>query len=115
MTVRRRASIERMTGDDRFQDLMRAAWMRNRDKLVARLDRILATVPDVERLTPDALHTLRSDLHALIGALGTYGYDDGSRLLSQVQLDVVNGRSASYLVPQLERLRASLLAGQPAT
>lgn len=103
-----------MTGDDRFHDLMRAAWQRNRHKLVARLDRVVASTQTLEELTPDALHTLRSDLHALIGALGTYGYDAGSRLLSQVQLEVVNGRTAHHLVPQLEELRASLLDEQVA-
>jgi hypothetical protein len=93
---------------------MEAAWRRNRPKLLERLDRVRSAVATPPDAASDAMHQLRADLHALIGALGTYGFDQGSRLLARLQSDVVSGQPFHGHLPELDALRQTLeTAEQP--
>jgi HPt (histidine-containing phosphotransfer) domain-containing protein len=98
-------SIEDMS-DDALAELLGPLRERNRGKLRQRLVRVRAAITDDHDRAPT--QELRADLHALIGALGTYGWPHGSELLAQIQTEVAAGRSATAFVPEIDRLIAEV-------
>ena len=63
------ATMSAMTDDAAMRELLAPLWSRNRDKILAG-----SSGSARRRGCPDAHPTeeIRADLHALIGALGTY-------------------------------------------
>lgn len=99
------ATIEDMSDDAAMEELLAPIRERNRGKLLARLDHVRAAI-DVDVPARDASPELRGDLHALVGALGTYGWPAGSDLMTRVQAAVAAGRPARDLVPDVDALIA---------
>lgn len=64
------ATILTMPEDTSLDAALAAARDRNRPRLHARLQRVHAAVTNPPKVIDE---DLRADLHALIGALGTYG------------------------------------------
>ncbi len=91
--------------DDAMEQLLGPIRERNRGKLLARLGHVREAVVAGDT---EPSEELRADLHALIGALGTYGWPAGSALLRRVQLAVQEGGSAAGLVPELDELIAEV-------
>jgi hypothetical protein len=96
--------------DTELAGLLAVLWERNRDKLITRLTRVRDAI--ATRRCPPADPDLRADLHALIGALGTYGFPSGSDLLTRVQSAVTGGGSAEDELPGIDALLRELRAAQ---
>lgn len=97
------ATIEVMSDEAAMEELLAPVRERNRGKLLARLEHVCAAI-DVDTDSLAATPELRNDLHALIGALGTYGWPEGSDLMTEVQAAVVAGRPAKHLVGDVRAL-----------
>lgn len=96
-------SIDAMPEDAAMQDLLGPIRERNRAKLLTRVIRVREAIlgPQARLSMTDEL---RGDLHALIGALGTYGWATGSAIMSEVQTALNAGKSAAHLAPALDLL-----------
>jgi hypothetical protein len=97
-----------VTDEAAIRDLLAPIRERNRGKLLARLDRVRAAAL-VPGPVPDSPE-LRDDLHALIGALGTYGWPAGSELVARVQKRLNDGAPATDLAADLAALIAEVSA-----
>lgn len=97
------ATIDVMSEDAEMEDLLAPIRDRNRGKLLARLANVRAAI-DAEVPPHEASSELRSDLHALIGALGTYGWPEGSHLMADIQSAVVKGQRAAHFGPAVDAL-----------
>ena len=91
-----------MTDESDLRALLAPIRERNRARLLERLghvrDAIAAAMPTGP--TPD----LRNDLHALIGALGTYGWPAGSTLITRIQERLSGGAPADEYLDSLDSL-----------
>lgn len=90
-----------MTDDPALDEVLREIFDRNRVKLLDRLRRVRAAMTG-EAAT--GTEELRRDVHALVGALGTYGWADGSELLAEVQKTLDAEGDAVVLLGPLDRL-----------
>jgi hypothetical protein len=90
-----------MTDDAAMEELLAPIRERNRGKLLARLAHVRAAIEIGPAATTD---DLRADLHALVGALGTYGWTEGSALLRRIHTAVAEGRPADEFIPALDAL-----------
>jgi hypothetical protein len=98
--------------DEALSDLLRPVRERNRGKLLERLARVRAAIAaDAGPRLP--AEELRADLHALVGALGTYGWPHGSQLLTEIQAVATAGGSAAEFLPALDRLVAEVRGPLP--
>lgn len=97
-------SIKDMS-DEALGALLGPLRERNRGRLVERLHRVRAAIVPEPALLSDQI---RADLHALIGALGTYGWPAGSELLARIQTTVTAGRPASGLLTELDEVIADV-------
>jgi hypothetical protein len=98
-------SIKDMS-DEALGALLGPLRERNRGRLVERLNRVRAAISNEHRVPLS--DQVRADLHALIGALGTYGWPAGSELVARIQTMVTAGRPARELVPELDEVIASV-------
>lgn len=87
--------------EDALEDLMAPVRERNRPRLLARLAKVREALVDPPRLVDD---DLRADLHALIGALGTFGWADGSVLIADIQRSLLAHEPVEQLVAPLDAL-----------
>lgn len=90
-----------MADDRALEDLLAPVRERNRPRLLARLANVRQALVEPPRLVDD---DLRADLHALIGALGTYGWADGSVLLADIQRALLARDPVDQLVAPLDAL-----------
>jgi hypothetical protein len=95
------ASIDAMGEDAAMEELLAPIRERNRGKLLRRLANVRSAIVTGPAATTE---TIRADLHALVGALGTYGWTDGSDLLRRIHSTVAAGRRADEFVPELDAL-----------
>ena len=91
---------------DQVRAMLAPLWAKNRELVLDRVGRVRTAL--VTGLATDAT---QSDVHALIGTLGTYGWPEGSVLLETIALciarDTFSGRLD--LIQQLDDLRATLM------
>jgi hypothetical protein len=68
------------------QLLLRSIWERNQERVLGRVERVRAAVEatDPRRPVLALTHELQADLHALMGALGTFGWPEGSALVEGI-------------------------------
>lgn len=90
-----------MADDAAMEELLAPIRERNRGKLLSRLANVRAAILSGPAATTEAL---RADLHALVGALGTYGWPAGSDLLRRIHASVAEGRPADGFVAELDEL-----------
>jgi hypothetical protein len=92
---------------EQVRAMLAPLWAKNRDHVLERLGHVrVALLADAE---PD--EAVRTDLHALIGTLGTYGWPAGSTLIEAIHLHLTAGdttHSRDSLVRQLDELTATL-------
>jgi hypothetical protein len=98
------ASIDVMVDEAAMEELLAPIRERNREKLLLRLGRVRAAIAGGRETRATPTDELRADLHALVGALGTYGWAAGSDLLRNIQAAVAEGRPAAEHVPALDAL-----------
>ena len=94
-------TIRFMTDESDLRALLAPIRERNRARLLERLGH----VRDAIAAAPSALsQDLRNDLHALVGALGTYGWPAGSALLTRIQDRLTCGDAADEYLEPLDSL-----------
>ena len=95
------ATILTMPEDTSLDAALAAVRDRNRPRLLARLERVHAAVVNPPKVIDE---DLRADLHALIGALGTYGWTEGSILMADIQRSFNDRTSPAAFTSPLETL-----------
>lgn len=94
--------------DEAMEELLAPIRERNRGRLLARLANVRAAIVSGPDATTDEV---RADLHALVGALGTYGWTDGSELMRRVHVALGEHRSAVEFLPALDALVDEIARG----
>jgi hypothetical protein len=95
---------------DAVREILAPLWAKNRDHILDRLSHVR------HALTTDAEPTVdeRTDLHALVGTLGTYGWPEGSELVERIRRYLVDrdeptdGDTRADLIRQLDALTTTL-------
>ena len=88
------------------REMLAPLWEKNRSQVLRRLAHVRGALGGAAE--PD--QSVRDDLHALVGTLGTYGWPEGSDLAETI-LDTLSGRidlSRGELVQRLDALTATL-------
>jgi hypothetical protein len=91
---------------DQLRALLAPLWEKNRGQVLKRLAHVRGALGAAD--DPD--QSVREDLHALVGTLGTYGWPEGSDLAETI-LDTLSGRNSitrGELVQRLDALTATL-------
>jgi hypothetical protein len=91
---------------DGVRALLAPLWEKNRSQVLRRLEHVRGALD--ASTEPD--QSVRDDLHALVGTLGTYGWPEGSDLAETI-LDTLSGRTSltrGELVQRLDALTATL-------
>ncbi|HVY09178.1 MAG TPA: Hpt domain-containing protein [Mycobacteriales bacterium] len=91
---------------EQVRALLAPLWEKNRGHVLRRL----ANVRRALDASADPDQSVRDDLHALAGTLGTYGWPEGSELAETI-LDALSGRNdltRGELVRRLDALTATL-------
>jgi hypothetical protein len=92
---------------DQVRALLAPLWAKNRGHVLERLAHVRAALVCTDDPPSEAV---RSDLHALVGTLGTYGFPDGSELATEILRSLSDHETVdrSQLVHQLDLLTARL-------
>jgi Hpt domain len=91
---------------DQLRELLAPLWEKNRGQVLRRLAHVRGALAGADE--PD--QSVRDDLHALVGTLGTYGWPEGSDLAETI-LDALSGRNPltrGELVQRLDSLTTTL-------
>jgi HPt (histidine-containing phosphotransfer) domain-containing protein len=91
---------------DQIRALLAPLWTKNRGHVLDRLVHVRTALSGAEPMD-DAV---RSDLHALVGTLGTYGFPAGSELAATILEGTRDGDVTGHpeFLPQLDDLIATL-------
>jgi hypothetical protein len=91
---------------DQIRVLLAPLWAKNRGHILDRLVHVRSALSGEEPMN-DAV---RSDLHALVGTLGTYGFPSGSDLASAILAESRAGNVARHpeFLIELDDLIATL-------
>jgi HPt (histidine-containing phosphotransfer) domain-containing protein len=86
--------------------LLAPLWTKNRGHVLERLTNVRSALSGAEPMDD----VVRSDLHALVGTLGTYGFPAGSELATTILENTRDGAVGGHpeFLPQLDELIATL-------
>jgi len=92
---------------DQVRAMLVPLWAKNRDHILERLAHVrIALLADTEPSDDQ-----RSDLHALVGTLGTYGWPAGSALMADIHRHLTSSDTTAdrdSLIRQLDELTTTL-------
>lgn len=105
-----------MDDEDAVRRIVARTWERNRPRVLARLARVREALDDCPG-GHDLPSELDADLHALVGALGTYGWLEASDVLFQVRASLADASGDAAvradLVERLQQVEQQMIAGEP--